>query len=325
MTDDTNKAAPLTVESLSPEVAALVAEARTGLTWIEYSLSIARDARYTNQAAGLANASTALIEMIAALEAQGREAERMRAKVRALDGDAAPAMSAIRAALDGERRADFDSLMSALRYWQETARGAEQREGEAERRRATDSRIITRTALALGGIDPLPPGCEHGGPEMIPAAVTWLRAQLAEVTRERDAYKRAKQENDERFMNERDEAIERARRAEATVSAALLSRPEEYDLLINTALRGAHRLDGPASTWQGPGPNVHAEERDAIEVVAIRFGAGVAKLATLRDAFQSLIDSFAAVAPALDMFETREQAECDIASARETLAEVSRG
>ena len=39
-----------------------------------------------------------------------------------------------------------------------------------------------------------------------------LREELAKMTRERDAYRRAKQENDERFMIERDEAREEARR-----------------------------------------------------------------------------------------------------------------
>lgn len=39
-----------------------------------------------------------------------------------------------------------------------------------------------------------------------------LREELARVIRERDAYRRAKQENDERFMIERDEAREEARR-----------------------------------------------------------------------------------------------------------------
>lgn len=39
-----------------------------------------------------------------------------------------------------------------------------------------------------------------------------LREELARVIRERDAYRRAKQENDERFMRERDEAREEARR-----------------------------------------------------------------------------------------------------------------
>jgi hypothetical protein len=43
-------------------------------------------------------------------------------------------------------------------------------------------------------------------------AVDMLREELARVTRERDAYRRAKQENDERFMCERDEAREEARR-----------------------------------------------------------------------------------------------------------------
>lgn len=38
-----------------------------------------------------------------------------------------------------------------------------------------------------------------------------LREELAKMTRERDAYRRAKQENDERFMIERDEAREEAR------------------------------------------------------------------------------------------------------------------
>ena len=33
-----------------------------------------------------------------------------------------------------------------------------------------------------------------------------LRADIAEATREREAYKRAKQENDDRFMRERDDA-----------------------------------------------------------------------------------------------------------------------
>lgn len=53
--------------------------------------------------------------------------EQMKARIRALDGDAAPLITRVREALyaDDTIRADFDSLMAALRYWQEEAREAE--------------------------------------------------------------------------------------------------------------------------------------------------------------------------------------------------------
>ena len=51
------------------------------------------------------------------------------------------------------------------------------------------------------------------------AAITDLRRQLAEVTHERDTYKRAKEENDERFMLERDAAREESARLAAVIEA----------------------------------------------------------------------------------------------------------
>lgn len=64
----------------------------------------------------------------------------------------------------------------------------------------------------------------------------WLISEVERVTRERDAYRKAKQENDERFMLEaaaaRDEVArlrdESIRHAECCVKAA------EYDRLMNT-------------------------------------------------------------------------------------------
>lgn len=44
--------------------------------------------------------------------------------------------------------------------------------------------------------------------------------RLADVERERDAYKKAKEENDERFMRERDEARERVRDFERQIAEA---------------------------------------------------------------------------------------------------------
>jgi len=62
----------------------------------------------------------------------------------------------------------------------------------------------------------------------------WRRA-FRIVTRERDAYRKAKQENDERFMTERDLARQRASRAEnlCVLLAASLSRAIYEDTVLD--------------------------------------------------------------------------------------------
>lgn len=58
-----------------------------------------------------------------------------------------------------------------------------------------------------------PNGCD-GSCDLVPD-VRPLQARIAELEHERDAYKRAKEENDDRFMRERDEARERVAELEA--------------------------------------------------------------------------------------------------------------
>lgn len=49
-----------------------------------------------------------------------------------------------------------------------------------------ERRLVTRIAMALGGIAP-PPGSEQGGPEAIPGVIRWLRARLEDAQRALDA------------------------------------------------------------------------------------------------------------------------------------------
>lgn len=118
---------------------------------------------------------------------------------------------------------------------------------EMNSERATEqvSRGLTKrelfAALALNGIlsnssleyDPL-----EQGPSMAVQAADALLAELAKnmglqdklaaSEAERDAYKRAKAENDERFMLERDEARQRVRELEAKIEHLTNSRLREW-------------------------------------------------------------------------------------------------
>jgi hypothetical protein len=63
------------------------------------------------------------------------------------------------------------------------------------------------------------------------------RGEVASLTRERDAYKRAKQENDERFMNERDTA-----RAEVSKLKLELETEKGFETILNLEREHRDRL-----------------------------------------------------------------------------------
>jgi len=74
-----------------------------------------------------------------------------------------------------------------------------------------------------------------------------LKAQLEEVTKERDSYKKAKQENDERFMRERDEARAHAERFEAEKNAIIKEADDAASRIVELQAMLQQKLS-PAET-----------------------------------------------------------------------------
>lgn len=106
------------------------------------------------------------------------------------------------------------------------------------------------------------------------AAIKHLRATLAEVDRltgERDAYKRAKAENDERFMLERDEA-----RAERD---ALRDQLDEAEARCDAFSERLARTDQP---WRVPGCTCEADAKSGDRCDA-RWARCNSRLAWLRE------------------------------------------
>jgi DNA repair exonuclease SbcCD ATPase subunit len=128
-----------------------------------------------------------------------------------------------------------------------------------------------------------------------------LKAQLAEALRERDAYKKAKAENDERFMRERDEAREQLAEAQKEVErlaaacddneAELEDVQDKHETAVQhltaavAKLQNAERAkDELAHEWELACGDYSPE--DGIERMAKAMGAFLAAFAT-RDATEA--------------------------------------